>query len=125
MRFSGIHLYSYVLLVAAFAAALVRFTRNFRSAEIQSLRLQDPRVRQTQRLLGLVVLVGAAALTAFSLLHIGVRWLWMAALVAWLSGAQSLLVLVFGSPIQILRMERVFGVLFAAVAALIYLMFVR
>jgi phosphoglycerol transferase MdoB-like AlkP superfamily enzyme len=121
----GVHLYSYVLLVAAFGAALVRFTRNFREAEIQSIRLQEARVRHTQRLLGLVVLVGAAALTAFSLLHIGVQWLWMAALVAWLSGAQSLLVLVFGSPIQILWMERGFGVLFAGVAALIYLMFVR
>lgn len=125
MRVGGIHLYSYVLLLAAFAAALVRFTRNFKSSEIQSIRLQDPRVRQTQRLQGLVVLVGAAALTALSLLHIGVSWLWMAALVAWLSGAQSLLVLVFGSPQQILWMERVFGVLFAGVAALIYLMFVR
>jgi hypothetical protein len=121
----GIHLYSYVLLVAAFAASLVRFTRNFRSAEIQSIRLQDVQVRHTQRLLGLVVLVGAAALTAFSILHIGVHWLWMAALVAWLSGGQSLLVLAFGTPQQILWMERIFGVLFAGVAALIYLMFVR
>lgn len=121
----AVHLYSYVLLVAAFGASLVRFTRNSREAEVQSIRLQDTRVRHTQRLLGLVVLVGAAALTAFSLLHIGVSWLWMAALVAWLSGAQSLLVLVLGTPQQILWMERVFGVLFAGVAALIYLMFVR
>lgn len=121
----AVHLYSYVLLVAAFGASLVRFTRNSREAEVQSIRLQDTRVRHTQRLLGLVVLVGAAALTAFSLLHIGVSWLWMAALVAWLSGAQSLLVLVLGAPQQILWMERVFGVLFAGVAALIYLMFVR
>ncbi len=125
MRLTGVHLYSYVLLVAAFGASLVRFTRNFQSAEIQSIRLEDARVRLTQRMLGLVVLVGAAALTAFSLLHLGVSWLWMAALVAWLSGAQSLLVLVFGSPQQILWMERIFGVLFAGVAALIYLFFVR
>ena len=125
MRPGGLHLYSYVLLVVAIAAAGVRFTRNFRSAELQSIRLQDSRVRFTQRMLALLVLVGASALTAMSLLHIGVSWLWVAAAVAWLSGLQSLLVLVFGQPQQMLIMERVFGVLFSGVAVLIYLMFVR
>src|SRR5438270_8072745 len=112
----GAHVYSYVLLMAAIFAAGVRFRRNFRSAEIQGLRLQDARVRHTQRLLALLVLTGAAALTAMSILHIGVSWLWIAAAVAWLSGLQSLLVLVFGAPQQIVIMERVFGVLFAGVA---------
>jgi hypothetical protein len=125
MRPGSLHLYSYVLLVVAVAAAGVRFTRNFRSAEIQSIRLQDSRVRLTQRMLALLVLVGAAALTAMSLLHIGVSWLWVAAAVAWLSGLQSLLVLVFGEPHQMLIMERVFGVLFSGMAVLIYVMFVR
>ena len=125
MRVGGIHFYSYVLLLAAFGASFVRFTRNFRSAEIQSLRLQNPQTRLTQRMLALLVLTGAAALTAMSLLHIGVSWLWVAAVVAWLSGLQSLLVLVFGKPHQLLMMERVFGVLFAGVAVLIYFMFVR
>lgn len=122
---SGPHVYSYVLLIVAIAAAGVRFMRNFRSAEVQSIRLQDSRVRFTQRMLALLVLVGASALTAMSLLHIGVSWLWVAAAVAWLSGLQSLLVLVFGEPHQMLIMERVFGVLFGGVAVLIYLMFVR
>src|SRR4051812_27950774 len=121
----GPHLYSYVLLLAAIFAAGIRFTRNFRSAEIQNLRLQDARVRHTQRLLALLVLTGAAALTAMSLLHIGVSWLWIAAAVAWLSGLQSLLVLVFCAPHQMLLLERVFGVLFAGVAVLIYFMFVQ
>ena len=121
----GLQLYSYVLLLAAIFASAVRFRRNFRSAETQSLRLQDPRVRHTQRLLALLVLTGAAALTAMSLLHIGVSWLWLAAAVAWLSGLQSLLVLVFGGPQQIVILERVFGVLFAGVALLLYFMFVR
>ena len=121
----GPHTYSYLLLVVAICAAFVRFTRNFRSAEIQSLRLQNGRARLTQRMLALLVLVGAAALTAMSLLHIGVSWLWVAAAVAWLSGLQSLLVLVFDEPHQMLIMERVFGVLFAGVAVLIYFMFVR
>ena len=125
MRVGGIHFYSYVLLMAAFGASLVRFTRNFRSAEIQSLRLHDAHARRTQRMLALLVLVGAAALTAMSLLHIGVSWLWVAAAVAWLSGLQSLLVLVFGEPHQMLILERAFGVLFAGVAVLIYFMFVR
>ena len=121
----GPHVYSYVLLVAAIFATGVRFTRNFRSAEVQSIRLQDARVRLTQRMLAMVVLVGAAALTAMSLLHLGVAWLWMAAAVAWLSGLQSLLVLIFSEPHQMLMLERVFGVLFGGVAILIYVMFVR
>jgi hypothetical protein len=121
----GLRAYSYVLLVAAIFASGVRFTRTFRSAEIHSMRLQDPRVRLTQRLMALMVLVGAAALTAMSLLHLGVSWLWIAAAVAWLSGLQSLLVLIFGQPHQILMMERIFGVLFGGVAMLIYVMFVR
>jgi hypothetical protein len=113
------------LLVAAIFSAGVRLTRSFRSAEIQSIRLKDARVRLTQRLLALIVLVGASALTAMSLLHVGVTWLWIAAAVAWLSGLQSLLVLVFGEPQQMLVMERIFGVLFGGVAILIYMMFVR
>lgn len=121
----GPHFYSYVLLLAAIFAAGVRFTRNSRSAEIQSLRLQDARARLTQRMLALLVLTGAAALTAMSLLHLGVSWLWIAATVAWLSGLQSLLVLIFGEPQQMLVMERIFGVLFSGVAVLIYFTFVR
>ena len=122
---AGPHAYSYVLLVAAVFASGVRFSRSFRSAEIQSIRLRDPRVRLTQRLVALMVLVGAAALTAMSLLHLGVSWLWIAAVVAWLSGSQSLLVLIFGQPHQMLIMERIFGVLFGGVAVLLYLLFVR
>jgi hypothetical protein len=121
----GPQAYSYLLFVVAICAAFVRFTRNFRSAEIQSIRLQDGRARLTQRMLALLVLVGAAALTAMSLLHIGVSWLWLAAVVAWLSGLQSMLALVSSEPRKMLIMERVFGILFAAVAVLIYFKFVR
>ena len=119
----GPHSYAYVLLLVAIMAAAVRFTRNFRSAEIQSLRLSEPHVRSTQKLLTFAVLGRAMALTALSFLHMS--WLWIAAVVAWLSGLQSALALVFGAPQQLILMERIFGGLFAVVAALVYVMFVR
>ena len=120
---TGPHSYGYILLLAATAASAVRLSRNFRSAEIQSLRLAQPEARFTQKILALVVLGGASALTALAFLNM--HWLWIAAAVAWLSGLQSILVLVLSAPQQILILERVFGVLFAGVTVVVYLMFVR
>jgi hypothetical protein len=119
----SLHNYGYVLFVVALFAAAVRLTRSRRSAESQSLRLENPRARLTQKLLALIVLVGASALSAMSTLHM--PWLWVAAAVAWLSGLQSVLALVLRSPDQLLVLERVFGVLFSGVAVAIYLVFVR
>jgi hypothetical protein len=120
---TGPHNYTYLLLAVAIFAAVVRLTRSRRSAENQSIRLEDPRARLTQKLLALLVLVGASALSALSTLHM--PWLWVAASVAWLSGLQSILGLVLRTPDQLLALERIFGVLFSGVALAIYIVFVR
>ena len=117
--------YSYVLIAVALLSAGTRLRRSHSSVEAQSKRLEDARVRVNQRLQALVILAAAAALTAFSFLHIGQSWLWLAAVVAWLSGMQSLLALAFRSPKQLLALERIFGLLFLGVAVLLYFMFVR
>jgi hypothetical protein len=119
----SLHNYGYVLFVVAVFAAGVRLTRTRRAAESQSLHLANPRARLTQKLLALIVLVGASALSAMSTLHM--PWLWVAAAVAWLSGLQSVLALVLRTPDQLLALERVFGVLFSGVAVAIYLVFVK
>src|SRR5882757_7680686 len=120
---SSLHNYGYVLFVVALFAAAVRLTRSRRSAESQSLRLENPRARLTQKFLALIVLVGASALSAMSTMHM--PWLWVAAAVAWLSGVQSILALLFRTPDQMLALERIFGVLFSGIAVAIYLVFVR
>jgi hypothetical protein len=117
--------YSYVLLAAAILCALVRLGRTFRLAERQSLNLQRPEVRRVQIILGTFAWGGAIALIVFWALHIGEPWFWLLALVTALSGTQSLLTVAFHSPLQLLNMDRLFGVLFAGVAVLIYFMFVR
>jgi hypothetical protein len=120
---AGLHNYTYILLTVAIFAAVVRLTRSRKSAESQSIRLEDPRARLTQKLLALLVLVGASALSALSVLNM--RWLWVAAAVAWLSGLQSILGLVLRTPDQLLTLERIFGILFSGVALAIYIVFVR
>ena len=120
---TSLHNYGYVLFVVAMFAALVRLTKSRHSAQSQSLRLEDPRARLTQKFLALTVLAGASALSAMSAMHM--PWLWVAAAVAWLSGVQSILALVMRSPDQLFILERIFGVFFSGIAVAIYLVFVR
>src|SRR6266852_5671520 len=107
----GLHNYTYILLLVAVCAAVIRLTRSYRSAVSQSIRLEDPRARLTQKLLAMLVLVGASALSAMSALNM--HWLWVAAAVAWLIGLQSVLGLALRTPEQLLALERIFGILFS------------
>lgn len=122
---SGWRVYSYLLIAVALLSAVTRLRCGRASAEAQSARLENARVRQNQRLQAMVLVTAAAVLTAFWFLHIGAPWLWVAAVVAALSGTQSLLELVMRSPAQLLLLARMFGILFAGVALLLYFMFVR
>lgn len=90
-----------------------------------ALRMQDPRARTIQWMVSGVWLGAAVFFTAVAAVDRQRPWLWLAAAVAFLSGTQHMLGVLVPDRVKQAVIIRIYGVLFAALALLIYLSIIR
>lgn len=122
---SGERIYVWLVLVATGLPAFFRLTIPRRYAELQAEKLRSERAQRNHRILGWITLLGSPLILLYGVFgHLRI-WMWLAAVVGVISGADSL------SAGWALRRDRfathtfIFGAIGAVTAILIYFFFLR
>jgi hypothetical protein len=121
----GERIYVWLVLVAVGLPAFFRVVIPKRYAELQAEKLRSERAQRNHRILGWITLAGSPLILLYGVFgHLRI-WMWLAAIVGVISGADSL------TAIWALRHEKfvahtaVFGAFGAVTAALIWWVFLR
>jgi hypothetical protein len=113
------------MLVATGLPAFFRLAIPRRYAELQAEKLRSERSQRNHRILGWITLLGSPLILLYGVFgHLRI-WMWLAALVGVISGADSLTAGWFLRRNRFATHTFIFGAIGAATAILIYFLFLR
>jgi hypothetical protein len=104
---------------------MVRLLVSGKFAGLELQRLANPRTRKNRRRLGWGVLIASPLILLYGLHGRLSAWLWLAAVVGVLSGAEQLASAYCQTLARMLWHARLFGALSVAAAIIIYVFFLR
>jgi hypothetical protein len=122
---SGERIYIWVVLVAIALPAFFRLAIPKRYADLQSEKLRNERSLRHHRILGWITLVGSPLILLYGIFGRLRAWMWLAAVVGIISGADSLSAPWFLKRNRFVAHTVIFGAVGAAAAILIYFFFLR
>lgn len=111
--------YGYLLIGLALLAGYLRITRADRMAQAHLIRRQSEFHIFTQKITGAALLLGAIALGVFAVMDRTRPWLWLACVVAALSGVQALASATLPAD-QLAKVIRAIGSAFVVLSVVIY-----
>jgi hypothetical protein len=113
------------VLVATGLPALFRLAIPTRYAELQAEKLRTPRQQRNHKILGWIALLGSPLIFVYALFGHLRTWMWLAAIVGVISGADSLTAGWFLRRNRFVTHTVIFGAIGAVAAVLIYFYFLR
>jgi hypothetical protein len=122
---SGERIYVWLVLVATGLPAFFRLVIPGRYAELQAEKLRSERAQRNHRILGWITLLGSPLILLYGIFGHLRTWMWLAAIVGVVSGADSLTAPWFLRRNRFVAHTLVFGAVGAVIAVLIYFFFLR
>lgn len=109
--------YAWFLLLVTVIPALMRLLQTRQVAEVVSVRLQDRKKRARTRMLGIGSVAGSFILLSIYIFYSRQAWIMMALVVGIITGVEMAGNAARPEPANLVRQNRVFGVLYALTAA--------
>jgi len=117
--------YVWFLFVVSIITALARLGLPGQFAEVMAAKLSDERKRRAQRIWGWAILAGSPLILLYGLFGHIASWMWIAAGIGVLNGLEQLLNTAYPDRASLTYLSRIFGVLQALAAILIWMLVLR